>query len=114
MNHRNQRSHRLIHACARVTRRAPFIALYTMLSVSAYAASTTPASKDSASQDGAKNDQMSEIIVTAEKREERLMDVPVPVTVLSPETLVQSNQTKLQDYFSNVPGLNLTPGIQGV
>src|SRR6185437_1572227 len=114
MKHRKLQSRRLIHACAGVTRRAPYIALYMMLSVGAYAASTTAAGKDSTSADAAKNDQISEIIVTAEKREERLMDVPVPVTVLSPDTLVQSNQTRLQDYFSNVPGLNLTPGIQGV
>jgi outer membrane receptor protein involved in Fe transport len=120
MNHSDLRFHRLLHACGKVTFRVTFIALYTMLSVSAYAQAVSSsqssfgANKGSTSQEGARNDQISEIIVTAEKREERLLDVPVPITVLSPETLVQSNQTRLQDYFSNVPGLNLTPGVQGV
>ncbi|MDO7836637.1 TonB-dependent receptor [Sphingobium sp. HBC34] len=49
----------------------------------------------------------SEIIVTAQKREERLQDVPVPVTAVTANTLIENNQLKAQDFFSSVPGLNL-------
>ena len=48
-----------------------------------------------------------DIIVTAQKREERLRDVPVPVTAVSASTLIDQNQTRAQDFFSNVPGVNV-------
>jgi iron complex outermembrane recepter protein len=53
-----------------------------------------------------------EIVVTAQKRQERLQDVPVPVTAVNAESLAASNQLRLQDYYSQVPGLNLTPSTQ--
>ena len=49
------------------------------------------------------------VTVTAEKRSELLQDTPVPVTVLSAESLVNNNQVRIQDYFSSVPGLDLSP-----
>lgn len=49
-----------------------------------------------------------EVIVTAQKREERLQDVPVSVTAIDADVLSQNNEVRLQDYFSTVPGLNLT------
>ena len=55
---------------------------------------------------------LSEVIVSAEKREERLQDVPVSVTAISAEDLVSSNQVRLQDYYASVPGLNVTPAQQ--
>ena len=48
-----------------------------------------------------------EIIVTAQKRAERLQDVPLPVTAINGESLSASNQTRLEDYYSKVPGLSL-------
>lgn len=51
--------------------------------------------------------EVEEIIVTAQKRNERLQDVPVPVTVVGGETLVNSHQLRLEDYYTKVPGLNL-------
>jgi len=51
--------------------------------------------------------ELGEIVVTAQKRVERLQDVPVPVTSLSADTLLEHNQTRLQDYFATVPGLNM-------
>jgi outer membrane receptor protein involved in Fe transport len=56
---------------------------------------------------------LEEIIVTAQKREERLQDVPVPVTAISADTLVDNNQLRLADYYSSVPGLNLTSDGSG-
>lgn len=104
------------HLHSKVTCQAAAVALCTLLfvGVSAMAAEGGP-SPDEADTSKDSRVQLTEIVVTAEKRgEERLMDVPVPLAVLSPQTLVQSNQTRLQDYFSNVPGLNLTPAVQGV
>jgi iron complex outermembrane recepter protein len=46
-----------------------------------------------------------EIVVTAQKREQRLIDVPQAVTVLSPARLVANGATQFRDYASNVPGL---------
>jgi iron complex outermembrane recepter protein len=62
--------------------------------------------------DSARRSDLAEIIVTAEKRDERVQDVPVPVSVLNADTLATSDLTRLQDYFSQVPGLILTPGVQ--
>lgn len=50
---------------------------------------------------------LDEVLVTAQKRIERLQDVPVPVTALNTQTLVENNQLRLQDYFTKVPGLSL-------
>src|ERR1700678_1267405 len=58
----------------------------------------------------ASNENLAEIVVTAEKREERLQDVPVPVTVISTEDLLNTNHQRLQDYYTTVPGLNLVSG----
>jgi outer membrane receptor protein involved in Fe transport len=64
----------------------------------------SPAAAQSATEDsGSANG----IIVTAQKREERLLDVPVPVTAVSSADLLAQNQTKAQDFFASVPGVNL-------
>lgn len=53
--------------------------------------------------------QLQQVIVTAEKRSERVQDVPVPLTDISAATLVESNQPSLQDYYSSIPGLSVMP-----
>src|SRR5262249_4004621 len=40
---------------------------------------------------------LEEIVVTAQKREERLLDVPVPVTAISATALLDSNMLRIQD-----------------
>ena len=50
---------------------------------------------------------LEEVIVTAQKREQRLQDVPVPVSVVNTDDLAQNNQTRLQDFASSVPGLSV-------
>lgn len=47
-----------------------------------------------------------EIVVTAQKRSERLIDVPTAVSVVSSDTLIEQNLLTLRDYFVRVPGLN--------
>jgi iron complex outermembrane receptor protein len=47
------------------------------------------------------------ITVTAQKREERLQDVPLAVTALTAGSLAESHQLQLKDYYASVPGLNV-------
>lgn len=84
------------------------------------AARPRPAPAESASSSGESTvgiaqaeNESAEIIVTAQKREERLQDVPVPVTALRAEALAETGQTRLQDYFARVPGLNFQAGSRG-
>jgi len=58
-------------------------------------------------------DQLSEVIVTAEKRgQERLLDVPVAITVVDAAELTSNSQQHLKDFYDQVPGLTLAPGPQ--
>jgi iron complex outermembrane recepter protein len=50
---------------------------------------------------------LSEILVTAQKRTERIQEVPAPVTTINAEPLAINNQLRLQDYYSKIPGLGL-------
>jgi iron complex outermembrane recepter protein len=52
---------------------------------------------------------LEEVVVTAQKRTERLQDVPVPVSAISADSLVQRNQVRIQDYATRVPGLSVAP-----
>jgi outer membrane receptor protein involved in Fe transport len=58
-------------------------------------------------QAAAETGEVYDIIVTAQKREERLKDVPVPVSAVGGEDLLAQNQTKAQEFFASVPGVNL-------
>jgi iron complex outermembrane receptor protein len=49
---------------------------------------------------------LTEIVVTAQKKSENLLQTAVPVSVISAESLVNTNQTGLQDYYNQVPGLD--------
>ena len=64
----------------------------------------TPAASPSDSQQAVG---LTEIIVTAQKREQRLQDVPIPVTAINTEALLEQNQVRVEDYFNTVPGLAL-------
>jgi len=46
-----------------------------------------------------------EVIVTAQKRSQRLLSVPVPVTSVKSDTLVQQNLLNFRDYYAKIPGL---------
>jgi iron complex outermembrane recepter protein len=76
---------------------------------SAQSTSTVNGSGDT-QQSGNKPVTLEEVLVTAQKREERLQDVPVPVTVINPQGLIESNQLRLEDYYTSVPGLSVVPG----
>lgn len=53
------------------------------------------------------------VVVTAQKKEQNLLEVPVPVSVVDTESLARNNQFNLQNFFSTVPGLSLTAGFDG-
>jgi outer membrane receptor protein involved in Fe transport len=53
---------------------------------------------------------MEEVLVSAQKRgDERLQEVPVPVSVVNTEKLAENGQLRLRDYYSRVPGLSMAP-----
>jgi outer membrane receptor protein involved in Fe transport len=52
---------------------------------------------------------LEEIIVTSQKRPERMQNVPVPVAAVNASTLADKSQFRMQDYYMQVPGLALTP-----
>jgi iron complex outermembrane recepter protein len=57
---------------------------------------------------------LQEIVVTAQKREEKLHDVPMGVTAITSEDLQKQQLVSLDDLAARVPGLSLTdiqPGI---
>ena len=56
---------------------------------------------------------LQEVVVTAQKKSQRLLDVPVPVSVLDTADLSANGQSRLQDYFAQVPGLSLTTNNGG-
>jgi len=56
---------------------------------------------------------LEEVVVTAQKRKELLQDVPVPVTAINAETLLARNEVRLQDYYTEIPGLSVTPDAAG-
>src|SRR4029453_10214343 len=53
------------------------------------------------------------IVVTAQKRERRILDIPQSVPVVGGETLERQQATSFQDYASLIPGLSLQEGNPG-
>jgi iron complex outermembrane recepter protein len=53
------------------------------------------------------------VLVTAQKRQERIQDVPLSITVLNPEDLADNGQNRLVDYFASVPGLSISNAFSG-
>ncbi|GAD51149.1 putative TonB-dependent receptor [Caenibius tardaugens NBRC 16725] len=55
---------------------------------------------------------LSEIVVTAQRREERSQDVPIAITAISPDGLRERSVTDLQGLQSQVPSLVIQPNGQ--
>jgi iron complex outermembrane recepter protein len=64
--------------------------------------------QSTADSEGSDDASLEEVVVTAQKRVERLIDVPQSVTVLSADNLARSGITQFRDYASTVPGLTFT------
>jgi outer membrane receptor protein involved in Fe transport len=54
---------------------------------------------------GARRKDMEEVVVTAQKREERLIDVPISIVALNADELQKRNVTSIDDLSLAVPGL---------
>lgn len=53
-----------------------------------------------------------DIVVTAEKREESLQKVPIPVSVINTDDVTEQNKVLIRDYYAEVPGLNVLPSYE--
>src|SRR6185437_15301156 len=56
---------------------------------------------------------ISEIVVTAQKREEALQNVPISISVLTGRQLDSSTSLSVNDALNSVPGVATTTGVQG-
>src|ERR1041384_1184768 len=54
--------------------------------------------------------QLSEVVVTATKREQSLRKIPATINAISGEELEQMGARELQDYLKLVPGITLQEG----
>ena len=50
---------------------------------------------------------ITEVIVTAQKREQALIDVPASVTAISASRLTEGGLDRLEDYVAEVPGMSI-------
>ncbi|MGA3157437.1 MAG: TonB-dependent receptor [Steroidobacteraceae bacterium] len=63
---------------------------------------------------GSENDTLETVIVTAEKREERLQDVPMSVSVLGGNELEKQQDRDFADFAAMIPGLSLMSSGPGI
>ena len=73
--------------------------------VASYAADAAP--------EAAKSSTVQEVIVTAQKREESLLDIPQSVTAISGDALSLRRASTFEDYVTSVPGMNLVASQPG-
>src|ERR1700722_11835110 len=59
------------------------------------------------SSQGVSRDRLEEIVVSAQKREERLQDVPMAISAVSADDLIQNHEIYLRDYIATVPGVSI-------
>lgn len=55
-----------------------------------------------------------EIVITAQKREERILDIPQSVTVVGGDTLERQGANTFAEYLNEIPGLSLEQSEPGV
>ena len=82
---------------------------------------TAPAHAQTASPSASSNSELAEITVTAERRSERVEDVPATVNVISAEQLAQNNIVRLDQLSQLAPSTNIAhygiyiqPTIRGI
>jgi iron complex outermembrane recepter protein len=75
----------------------------------AVAAAAAPASAASASEQG----NLQQVMVTAQKREQALIDVPASVTAINATRLTEGGLDRLEDYVAEVPGMSITALSRG-
>ena len=101
-------------ACAAVAASGVAAQVVTETSPSGTQGQTTTTG-DAATRAGSTESGVSEdIVVTAQKREQVLLDVPQSVTVVGGAALERQQATNFQDYLKLVPGLQLNQSTAGV
>ena len=63
--------------------------------------------------ESAADEDIAEIVVTAQKREEAILDIPQSVTVVSGDTLERQQATNFEDYAALIPGLSFNQSNPG-
>lgn len=53
---------------------------------------------------------LSEVVVTSRRKEEKLQEVPIPIAVISGEQMKRDNIVSVQDFARRVPNLGVTSG----
>src|SRR5690348_7877459 len=74
------------------------------------AALTTPSAW---AQQRAAETELETVVVTAQKVEQSLVDVPLSISVLGSADLERAQALNMQDYMKQVPGLQLTQSTPG-
>lgn len=64
--------------------------------------------------EGAKEDTLDEVVVTATRRAERAIDVPMSITAISGDQLVSENKDDLADYVRTIPGVSFRAQSAGL
>jgi iron complex outermembrane receptor protein len=84
-----------------------YVLLVAAISTGAMIAAEAYAQSGTSAQDPAAGDSpdIKEIVVTAQKRSERLVDVPISISVVSPEILSSKNSKNLNELSGAVPGI---------
>jgi iron complex outermembrane receptor protein len=88
------------------------ISVRTLIAVSS-AASALIVSQAASAQDGQRGESEEEIVVTAQKREQTLLEIPQSITVVGADRLERQQATSFVDYAALVPGLSLQQGNPG-
>lgn len=82
--------------------------------IGATGAAPAPAAESGSAEDAAKDrNELTEVIVTAQRRSENLLQVAAPVTALLADDLARRGDVRLADYAATVPGLNLISSQPG-
>ncbi len=69
-------------------------------------ASSAPRSAADSADEAKREGRLEEIIVTATKRQEKLMDIPVSVTAITAEEISRRGLISSSDYLRGIPGVN--------
>ena len=85
----------------------------TFLATSTVLALATATAAESADAPAASGDQLEEIVITAQKRPEKLQDVPVAAQVVSSQALANADVADLSDLNKLVPSVELNGTING-
>jgi outer membrane receptor protein involved in Fe transport len=96
------------HGQPGVRKRAAPISLAIASLIAAMAVRTVLAASEAESDVGAQDmgsNNLDEVVVTAQKRTEKLIDVPMSVTAISGESLQQEGAVSYGDYLPSVPGV---------